>query len=122
MVEAEGGDATTNVLKISFSPSTTYGNFVGEYRPTMVYKESGTDTFFDETGEEDGEILGTPMIMYRYVQGKFLQAYSRAISEENEGRPVVLLIDEVNRGDIYEIFGEVFQLMERNDEGIGVYQ
>ena len=34
---------------------------------------------------------------------------------------MVLLIDEINRGDIYEILGEVFQLMERNDYGEGSY-
>ena len=44
--------------------------------------------------------------------------HSNRLSEDNPKENVVLFIDEINRGDIYEIFGEVFQLMERDSSGM----
>ena len=61
---------------------------------------------------------GSPVIDYAFVPGIFIKALTRAYTIST---PVVLLIDEINRGDIYEILGEVFQLMERENSGIGSY-
>lgn len=98
--------------KISFSPSTTYADFVGEFKPVVIYDRDGAPTNYVNHGGLGIERFGTPIIEYRFVPGHFLTSLGQALIDGNSA--FILLIDEVNRGDIYEIFGEVFQLMERS--------
>jgi len=106
----------TDFFPFSFSPATTYGEFVGENRPKMIYRNNN-ETYVDiKNASLSPTRPGTPAVEYTYVSGIFLRALFRAYQIET---PVVLMIDEINRGDIYEILGEVFQLMERDADNVG---
>jgi hypothetical protein len=119
------GNVDLDIFPYSFSPATTYGDFIGEYRPNMLYQPLAgapppiLTTYVDSAGEDIAPPRpGTPAIDYAFVPGIFIKALIRAYTIPT---PVVLVIDEINRGDIYEILGEVFQLMERKDDGTGSY-
>ena len=106
----------TDFFPFSFSPATTYGEFVGENRPKMIYRNNN-ETYVDiKNASLSPTRPGTPAVEYTYVSGIFLRALFRAYQIET---PVVLMVDEINRGDIYEILGEVFQLMERDADNVG---
>lgn len=113
------GEITFDFFPYSFSPATAYSDFVGEYRPNMIYNSDDLPVFVNSAGAPLQQIQGTPVVNYSFTPGIFTQALVRAFT--NQGNRVVLLIDEINRGDIYEILGEVFQLMERNEYGMGSY-
>lgn len=57
---------------------------------------------------------------YEFETGPFLRALKQAFDSPNE--PVVLLIEEINRGDAPAIFGEVFQLLDRDHTGESEYR
>ena len=120
LIVLNGGDWNSDFFPYSFSPATSYGDFVGEYRPNMIYNTDEQPPFVNILGEvPDPDIPGTPIVNYSFTPGTFIQALIQALRNDH---PVVLLIDEINRGDIYEILGEVFQLMERNENGVGEYR
>ena len=120
----------TYLKKVAFNPASSYASFIGEYRPIMLYEEAYNTTSTDTAGltttfapapptyvTRDGTAIapsplpGKPKIAYEFVPGPFSEALKLALDYPNEN--VVLLIDEINRGDIFETLGEVFQLMER---------
>lgn len=66
-------------------------------------------------------------IVYEYVSQAFLQAYVaawRKYSDAQEGEEPTdefLVIEEINRGNCAQIFGDLFQLLDRGDEGFSEY-
>ncbi|CAM4157234.1 AAA family ATPase [Psychrobacter arenosus] len=99
-----------NVIKAVFHPEYTHGDFMGKLLPI--------------TRDKDVE--------YRFYEGHFLKAIAKAYknilsSYDNKGEKisdpdnVVLVIDEINRGNSSAIFGSVFQLLDRDVEGWSSY-
>jgi 5-methylcytosine-specific restriction endonuclease McrBC GTP-binding regulatory subunit McrB len=59
-------------------------------------------------------------ITYAFIPGPFLRVLSKALINANsdgEKKPYVLLIEEINRANVASVFGEVFQLLDREDDG-----
>lgn len=79
-------------FRITFHPDTDYASFVGCYKPKM--------------GGASGED-----ITYSFVPQVFLNAYIYAWNHPNE--PTYLVIEELNRGNCAQIFGDIFQLLDR---------
>ena len=57
---------------------------------------------------------------YKFEKGPLIKALNAAFSRPD--RPVVLLIEEINRGNAPAIFGELFQLLDRNNSGESQYR
>lgn len=89
--------------RVTFNPEYTYGQFVGAYKPVMK-----TDP---ATNEEK--------ISYDLVEGPFLKALIKA--KDNGNASVVLLIEELNRSNVSAVFGDVFQLLDRKENGESEY-
>lgn len=116
---------THKSFRITFHPDTDYSSFVGAYKPTSVEVPMLT-TLGDKAipmKDMDGKPLTENKIIYTYVKQAFLNAYIEAWKEqENENpKPVFLVIEEINRGNCAQIFGDIFQLLDRNDAGFSDY-
>ena len=93
-----GEDFENNFERVTFHPDYTYSNFVGTYKPTPKKDENGNN--LDD-------------ITYKYVPGPFMRILVKAL--KNPFEPFILIIEEINRANIAAVFGDVFQLLDRED-------
>lgn len=110
-----------NSVRTTFHPDSDYASFVGAYKPTMenvpinsIYGESVQFA----TGK-NGHPGTEKKIVYKYVPQAFLKVYVAAWS--NLDTPYFLIIEEINRGNCAQIFGDLFQLLDRNNAGSSSY-
>jgi hypothetical protein len=98
------------VVRTQFHPEYTHGDFLGTYRPVV-----GFETFSkDKITAHDGRSISKPTNYFAFVPGPLALALESAFGANDE---VFLVIEEINRGDCAAIFGEAFQLLDRNDDG-----
>lgn len=107
---------TTNHVRTTFHPDSDYASFVGAYKPTMVKQEkrSSYDVLDNDNKHEEEEIIA-----YKFVPQAFIKAYVSAW--KNYPKETVLVIEEINRGNCAQIFGDLFQLLDRKDNGFSSY-
>ena len=112
-----------SVIRTTFHPDSDYSTFVGAYKPTM-----GLLPICNELGqpmEIGSSVLHKEQIIYEFVDQAFLQAYVNAwkyyADNSEEIKKQYLIIEEINRGNCAQIFGDLFQLLDRNDYGFSVY-
>ena len=112
-----------SVIRTTFHPDSDYSTFVGAYKPTM-----GLLPICNELGqpmEIGSSVLHKEQIIYEFVDQAFLQAYVNAwkyyADNSEEIKKQYLVIEEINRGNCAQIFGDLFQLLDRNDYGFSVY-
>ena len=100
--------------RTTFHPDTDYASFVGSYKPITEIV-----TKYDMHGHAYPE----KRIVYTYVFQAFLKAYIAAWREQQKEnpRPVFLVVEEINRGNCAQIFGDIFQLLDRNESGYSDY-
>lgn len=120
--------AGEDVIRTTFHPDTDYSTFVGAYKPTTIEEEVMTVTGTKAVPVEnaDGTHRKESKIVYEFVQQSFLQAYvaawkKYAETQDGEPRKQFLVIEEINRGNCAQIFGDLFQLLDRNAQGFSDY-
>lgn len=100
----------SNIFRTTFHPDYDYATFVGAYKPVMEVKKEKTND------QEEEKELG-----YSFVPQVFTKAYIRAYNSKkdntlsNAEKNVYLIIEEINRGNCAQIFGDLFQLLDRKD-------
>jgi len=87
------------IFRTTFHPEYTYNDFVGQLLPKVFREEDGKSS-----------------ISYEFSKGVFTRALEK--SYENTFKPVFLIIEEMSRGDCAGIFGDIFQLLDRETQGI----
>lgn len=110
-----------NSVRTTFHPDSDYASFVGAYKPTMapVPINAFVGTTVHHAKNAKAEDAYEQKIVYNYVPQAFLKAYVAAWS--NLDKPFYLIIEEINRGNCAQIFGDLFQLLDRNNMGCSSY-
>ncbi|WP_430610442.1 AAA family ATPase [Enterococcus sp. DIV0876] len=79
------------VFRTTLHPEYTYSDFVGQVMPNV-----------------EGE-----SIRYDFVPGVFTRALERALAFESVNKPVFLVLEELSRANVAAVFGDLFQLLDR---------
>ena len=107
-VEHREGETEDDRIRTTFHPDTDYSSFVGCYKPI-------------EVGDEKEK-----RITYKFEGQCFAKAYVEAwkrlvAREEGQNINFTLIIEEINRGNCAQIFGDIFQLLDRDEKGFSQY-
>lgn len=114
-----------DVIRTTFHPDSDYSTFVGVYKPTT--KEVMLRDVSGHIVVENGKAVTEDKIVYEFVEQAFLQAYITAwkkYADAKDGetpKEQYLIIEEINRGNCAQIFGDLFQLLDRNNSGFSDY-
>ena len=112
-----------SVIRTTFHPDSDYSTFVGCYKPTT--KVVKMRDLAGHVIKENGVELTEDRIVYEFVEQAFLQAYIQAWKfydkSSEEVKKQFLVIEEINRGNCAQIFGDLFQLLDRNMWGFSDY-
>lgn len=114
-----------NIFRTTFHPDSDFSTFVGAYKPTMKkqYRYDGKvkAKYYEDddlAGAKKDEIIIDKVIQYDFVPQTFIKAYVRAYQTNDN---VYLIIEEINRGNCAQIFGDLFQLLDRDENGVSEY-
>lgn len=91
-------DDKAEIERLVFHPDYTYADFVGQILPDV-----------------DGDL-----VKYVFTAGPFTNMLKKAY--ENPEKRYILIIEEINRGNAPAIFGDIFQLLDRDDDGKGIFE
>lgn len=115
--------AGKSVIRTTFHPDSDYSTFVGAYKPVMEEADVRVVPVVLNNGasfDQNNGTLKEKRISYKFVKQAFLKAYLGAWKKYAEAgesaEPQFLVIEEINRGNCAQIFGDLFQLLDRNDE------
>ena len=114
----------SNSIRVTFHPDTDYAAFVGSYKPTMGEQDRYA---IDATGKTHKIEAKEKSIVYSFVPQAFMKAYVEAWRRytnaglQGDAKTYYLVIEEINRGNCAQIFGDLFQLLDRADNGFSAY-
>lgn len=115
--ETEAWEERGRVVRTTFHPDSDYSTFVGAYKPTTESVQRYD--IYNKPMTRDGMPVMEQIITYEFVEQAFLQAYIDAWKNRDE--PEFLIIEEINRGNCAQVFGDLFQLLDRGDDGYSEY-
>lgn len=139
-----------DVIRTTFHPDSDYASFVGTYKPIteeVVLRDCNGKKVIDE---ETGKVVKEDRIAYKFIPQAFLEAYVEAwkklgskksgksdksynrihpalldtpeiFTKNKASKKQFLIIEEINRGNCAQIFGDLFQLLDRNEYGFSDY-
>ena len=100
IIENEYIKDQSRMERVIFHPDYLYSDFVGQIMPTIEKKDDGSE-----------------VIRYSFRKGPFTNILKRANEDENKNNMYYLVIEEINRGNAPAIFGDIFQLLDRDENG-----
>lgn len=110
-----------SVIRTTFHPDSDYASFVGTYKPITEEVDlrdcNGKKVIDDDTKE----VVKEERIAYKFIPQAFLEAYVEAWKKLGSSKKQYLIIEEINRGNCAQIFGDLFQLLDRNEYGFSDY-
>ena len=139
-----------SVIRTTFHPDSDYASFVGTYKPIteeVVLRDCNGKKVIDEDTEK---VVTEERIAYKFIPQAFLEAYVKAwrklgrkksdnsdksynrihpalldapeiFTQNKASKKQFLIIEEINRGNCAQIFGDLFQLLDRNEYGFSDY-
>ena len=105
-IKREVDEKGKTCFRTTFHPDSDYSTFVGTYKPSM--KPTGVNLASGEREE---------VITYKFIPQAFTRAYVEVWKSTED---VYLVIEEINRGNCAQIFGDLFQLLDRKN-GVSEY-
>ena len=102
------------MFRTQFHPEFSHADLIGSYRPVVGAETDATNQVFGH----DGVTITRPVNYFAFVPGPLILALECAFGTSNH---VFLVIEEVNRGDCAAIFGDAFQLLDRDEAGRSEY-
>lgn len=110
-----------SVIRTTFHPDSDYASFVGTYKP-ITEEVDLRDCYGKKVIDDDTkEVVKEDRISYKFIPQAFLEAYVEAWKKLGSGKKQYLIIEEINRGNCAQIFGDLFQLLDRNEYGFSDY-
>ena len=139
-----------SVIRTTFHPDSDYASFVGIYKP-ITEEVTLRDCYGKKViDEETNEVVKEERIAYKFIPQAFLEAYVKAwkklgskksgksdksynrihpalldtpeiFTKNKASKKQYLIIEEINRGNCAQIFGDLFQLLDRNEYGFSDY-
>ena len=116
--DVKAADEKNLVFRTTFHPDSDYSTFVGAYKPTTT-KRAVRNVAGDIVKDTNKEDVYEDCITYSFIPQAFLQAYVAAWNNPDD--KVFLVIEEINRGNCAQIFGDLFQLLDRDGDGVSEY-
>lgn len=139
-----------SVIRTTFHPDSDYASFVGTYKPITVEVDLRDCYGKKVIDEETNEVVKEERIAYKFIPQAFLEAYVKAwkklgskksgksdksynrihpalldtpeiFTKNKASKKQFLIIEEINRGNCAQIFGDLFQLLDRNEYGFSDY-
>lgn len=107
LVNKEYNEEEYMVTRTTFFPDYSNSDFVGQIIPKLEDRE-----------DIEGKHL--KQVYYEFQEGPFSIALLNAF--KNPNKKVCLIIEEINRGNASAIFGDIFQLLDRDDDGNSIYK
>lgn len=139
-----------SVIRTTFHPDSDYASFVGTYKPIteeVVLRDCNGKKVIDD---DTKEVVKEERIAYKFIPQAFLEAYVKAwkklgskksgksdksynrihpalldtpeiFTKNKASKKQFLIIEEINRGNCAQIFGDLFQLLDRNEYGFSDY-
>ena len=105
-----------SLIKKSYPGYTEYDDNPYVFR-TTIYRDY---SYFDFVGNIM-PVTKEGKVSYEFVPGIFTTALCTALRTQDRNIDVYLILEEMSRGDIASIFGDIFQLLDRNDDGKSMY-
>lgn len=110
-----------SVIRTTFHPDSDYASFVGTYKP-ITEEVDLRDCYGKKVIDDDTkEVVKEERIAYKFIPQAFLEAYVEAWKKLGSSKKQFLIIEEINRGNCAQIFGDLFQLLDRNEYGFSDY-
>lgn len=110
-----------SVIRTTFHPDSDYASFVGTYKPITEEVDLRDCNGKKVIDEETNEVVTEERIAYKFIPQAFLEAYVKAWKKLGSSKKQYLIIEEINRGNCAQIFGDLFQLLDRNEYGFSDY-
>ena len=105
-----------SLIKESYPGYTEYDDNPYVFR-TTIYRDY---SYFDFVGNIM-PVTKEGKVSYEFVPGIFTTSLCTALRTQDRNIDVYLILEEMSRGDIASIFGDIFQLLDRDDTGKSMY-